>query len=119
MGYQTNFEGKLNIDKKLSLDDYQWLIKWNDDRHEDLEQKLSYYCQWKPTEDGLHLEWDGNEKFYAYVEWLEYLIKEFFQPKGYILNGKIDWEGEENDDIGKIIVKDNKIEIKKGKIVFE
>ena len=118
MGYTTNFEGQFTISKKLSLDDYQWLIKWNDDRHEELSDKYSYYCQWKPTEDGLHLEWDGNEKFYAYTEWLNYLIKEFFAPKGYVLNGEVEWNGEIKGDIGKIIVKDNLVEAKEGRIVF-
>src|SRR3990167_457454 len=117
MGYTTNFEGQLDIDKKLSLDDYQWLTRWNDERHEEAEDFPSHYCQWIPTEDGLHLKWDGNEKFYNYVEWLKYLIKKFFEPKGYKLNGEIIWEGEEHDDTGKIIVADNVVSTKKGKIV--
>jgi hypothetical protein len=119
MGYQTDLIGEIDIDKKLSLDDYQWLINWNDERHEPESKYPSYYCQWIPTEDGLHLKWDGNEKFYGYVEWLEYLIKEFFAPKGYVLNGEISWEGEEHGDTGKIFVKNNEVTTKKGKIVYE
>ena len=119
MGYQTILTGQLNIDKKLSLDDYTWLVSWNDERHEETEGFPSYYCQWLPTEDGLHLKWDGNEKFYNYVEWLEYLIKEFFKPRGFILNGEIVWEGEDHSDTGKIIVTDNNVSTKKGKIVFK
>lgn len=118
MGYTTNFEGQFNFNKQLSLNDHQWLKNWNDERHEDLESELSYYCQWIPTEDGLALKWDENEKFYAYTEWLEYLIKEFFAPKGYVLNGTVTWEGEEQGDVGKIIVKDNVVEVKKAKLVY-
>lgn len=65
------------------------------------------WCQWVPTEDGWGLEWDGGEKFYDYVEWLEYIIKNFLAPKGYVLNGTCDWYGEESDDRGTLVVVDN------------
>jgi len=119
MGYTTNFNGQFKLNKQLSLDDYQWLKDWNEDRHEESEGYPSYYCQWMPTEDGLALEWDEEEKFYSYVEWLEWLIKNFFKEKGYILNGEVEWEGEEQGDVGKIIVKDNVVSTKKGRIVYE
>lgn len=119
MGYTTNFEGKLKITPKLSLDDYTWLVRFNEERHEDKKVPWGYYCQWLPTDDGEYLEWDGSEKFYSYVEWLKYLVKEFFKPKGYKLNGEITWEGEEQGDVGKIIVEDNKVSTKEGKIVYD
>lgn len=71
------------------------------------------WLQWVPTEDGWYLEWDGGEKFYEYVEWLEYLITMVFEPKGYILNGEIEWRGEDFDDSGKIIVTDNIVTIER------
>ena len=64
------------------------------------------------------LEWDGGEKFYYYIEWLKYLIDKFFQPWGVILNGEIEWTGEDRDDLGKIVVKDNVVNGKQGKIVY-
>ena len=77
------------------------------------------WCQWRITDDGAKLEWDGGEKFYNYVEWLKYLIIHFFSKWGILLNGEIIWEGDNSDDRGKIIVKDNIVEIKLGKIVYE
>lgn len=71
----------------------------------------SLWLQWIPTEDRLHLEWDGNEKFYEYIEWLEYLIKNIIAPRGYILNGEVEWEGEERGDTGRIEVVDNIIKV--------
>jgi hypothetical protein len=68
------------------------------------------WCQWEVSEDGTTLEWDGGEKFYAYIEWLEYLIKNFFEPKGHTLNGQIEWYGEERGDVGTIYVRDNKVQ---------
>jgi hypothetical protein len=79
------------------------------------------WCQWVPSDDGKFLEWDGGEKFYAYVEWLQYIINSVLprlsQP--YVLNGEVTWYGEDHDDTGKIIVTDNNVEIKEGKVVYE
>lgn len=72
----------------------------------------SLWCQWIPTSDGLAIEWDGNEKFYSYVEWIEYIIKKILSPRGYALTGKVTWQGEEQPDRGIIEVKNNEITVK-------
>ena len=78
------------------------------------------WCQWniEKSDDSMVLIWDGTEKFYNYVEWLQYYITNFFSKWGVMLNGTIEWTGEDSSDIGRIIVKDNKITIKKGKVVY-
>ena len=70
------------------------------------------WCQWMIEED--MLMWDGGEKFDEYEEWLNYLIKNFFEPLGYVLNGDIEWQGEEYDDFGVIHVVDNFIDMQYG-----
>lgn len=72
----------------------------------------SLWCQWVISDDGTLLEWDGGEKFYYYTEWLKYMINHFFTPWGIKLNGEIEWEGEDRNDKGKIVVKDNLVTIK-------
>lgn len=67
------------------------------------------WCQWTVSEDGTQLMWDEGEKFYDYVEWLQYLIDHFFSPWSTLLNGIISWRGESFDDMGKIIVEDSVI----------
>lgn len=67
------------------------------------------WCQWIPTADGSAIKWDGNEKFYDYVDWLTYLIEHFLRPAGYQVSGHVDWQGEEAGDIGRIIVRDNEV----------
>jgi hypothetical protein len=67
------------------------------------------WCKWCINEDG-ELEWDGNEKFYDYVEWLQYLINHFFNEWGVLLNGEILWEGEDSNDRGKIVVTNSVVE---------
>jgi len=72
------------------------------------------WCQWVVSEDGKYLEWDGGEKFYYYTEWLKYLIENFFKPTGNVLNGSVEWQGEELDDFGKIEVENNVITVYEG-----
>jgi len=67
------------------------------------------WCQWAVNQKENILEWDGSEKFYNYVEWLEYLIKNFFEPWGYSLNGFVNWQGEDDGDTGTIVVKHNEV----------
>ena len=75
------------------------------------------WCQWRLDDEGT-LAWDGSEKFYNYIEWLQYLIVHFFEPWGIKLNGEITWQGEDSSDIGKIVVRDNAIAIYEGEIEF-
>ena len=75
------------------------------------------WCQWIINRDG-ELEWDGGEKFYEYEEWLRYLINHFFAPSGYILNGEIEFQGEDRDDFGIIIVKDNVVTVEYGERIM-
>jgi hypothetical protein len=76
------------------------------------------WCQWVPTEDDDGIEWNGGEKFYEYVEWLEYLIENFLKPWGYVLNGTVFWYGEDHNDRGKIFVLDNEVNSCEGRIVY-
>ena len=66
------------------------------------------WCQWKPDDLGNQLVWDEGEKFYSYIEWLDYLLAHFLIPWGYTLNGEVTWTGEDPDDRGKIALVANK-----------
>lgn len=73
------------------------------------EGQPGLYCQWTPNADGTALEWDENEKFYHYVEWLEYLVEHFLKPWGYELSGSVHWYGEDPGDSGVIYAKGHRI----------
>jgi hypothetical protein len=82
------------------------------------------WLQWEVLEgddenDPQVLQWDGGEKFYNYTEWLQYLIDRFFNPWGIMLNGEIEWVGEDSSDRGKIVVKNNVMEVYEGKTVYK
>lgn len=77
------------------------------------------WCQWVPSKDGTAILWNGMEKFYYYIEWMEYLIKHFLKPWGYVLNGEVTWQGEEFEDSGVIRIKDNRIKVEHNEFDLE
>lgn len=123
MGYTTNFGGQFKFDKQLTVEQKKQLEEFADQRHGGNTQPYpdvpGFWCQWVPTEDGWGLVWDGGEKFYNYVEWLEHLINKFFIPWGVKLNGEVEWEGEESGDLGQIVIRDNEVEVREGRVVYE
>ena len=79
----------------------------------------SLWLQWVPTEDGLGIEWDGGEKFYEYVEWLKYIIDKILAPKGYVLNGRVHFQGEDSSDFGYIVVTNNGVTVDNGHRTYD
>ena len=69
----------------------------------------SLWLQWIPTEDKMSIEWDGNEKFYHSLEWIKYLIDTILKPRGYILNGTVYCQGEEENDTWNITIDENEV----------
>ncbi len=38
------------------------------------------------------IRWDGYEKFYCYTEWITLLVRDVLAPRGYIVNGSVEYE---------------------------
>ena len=116
MGYTTEFEGSFELNQELDTKLYDQLVKFSETRHGgniNPDPELpGFWCDWVPSEDKKCIIWDGSEKFYSYIEWLKYLIKNFLEPSGYVLNGKVDWRGGDFHDIGTIYVNDNVVSTK-------
>ena len=76
------------------------------------EPDLPYYGgQMYVSEDGANIQVDEDEQRHGLRLWLVHLLKHFFTPHGYMLNGEIDWSGPDDiEDRGSIYVKDNSIE---------
>ena len=68
----------------------------------------SLWCQWIINDDN-EIEWDGGEKFYSYIEWMEYILH-ILSDWGYVCNGEISWHGEHIGDTGTIHVINNVVE---------
>ncbi len=109
-----SFKGKLGNEGEyyVKYDNYSW--EEGDitviDEDENPSNQPSFWCNWIINEKG-ELCWNGHTKFYDYVEWLEYLINNFFQVENLVLNGEVKFEGEEDKDKGKIVIIDNFIEV--------
>ena len=71
----------------------------------------SLWCQWLISDNKKEIVWDGGEKFYNYVEWIEYIIHKILAPRGYSLSGKVSWEGEDQGDVGKIRIENNNVSV--------
>ena len=64
------------------------------------------------SEGGASISPEEGESRPGFGMWLELLIKYFFTPKGYVLNGDATWTASDDDyDRGSIFIKDNQIEI--------
>lgn len=110
MGYTTDFLGELKLSRNLTHQEFDIINSIQDKRH-DYSTHPSVWCNWEVIsyKDEQYLKWNGAEKFYNYVEWLGYLIKNYFKPWDVTLNGKIHWRGESFEDMGVIIVENNNI----------
>ncbi len=119
VGPEYGIEGEFYVDGDGDRD---W--SWSDpktnviDYNKPPSTQPGLWCQWVPTDDGSELVWDGGEKFYNYVEWLDYLIDKILAPRGYVINGECKWFGEERSDFGTIIVKNNVVTTKVGKLTY-
>ena len=112
---------KRNVDEAFGIDGEFFVFGTGDygqnndstivDFNQQPSTQPSLWCQWVPNEDGTAIEWDGGEKFYAYSEWLFYIINKILAPNGYTLNGTVIWQGEETGDVGKIHVVDNVVTV--------
>jgi hypothetical protein len=108
-GYYVSARGFAGQDRDSSIVDY----------NVPPQGQPGLWCQWEPNDDGTEIEWNGAEKFYDYIEWINYLIAHFLTRWGYKLNGEVEWQGGRRDDLGKIVIVDNVIQIKRGRIVYE
>lgn len=139
MGYTTAFHGQFHLNEQLDSDTHYFLtrlaatrrvarradpihglegefdISDSDDNIIDINRppctQPSLWLHWIPSDDGLTIIWDGKEKFYNYIAWIEYLIKAVLAPKGYRLTGVVEWRGEEWEDSGFIIISRNEVQI--------
>ena len=97
MGYSTEFEGAFTIERELTGPE---LIALAAARQE--SEGPGGYCQW--VLKGGSLQWDQEEKFRDYIEWLSHLVEEFFIPRRIGISGSVTWQGEESSDRGVLKV---------------
>lgn len=72
------------------------------------------WLQWIPTDERKSIVWDGNEKFYKASQWIVYLVESILNPRGYVLEGIVNAQGESDDDKWHIQVENNNVISRKG-----
>lgn len=80
------------------------------DYNEPPKTQPGLWLQWVYNKEKNCIEWNCGEKFYYYVEWLRYLIKRVLKSN-YVLNGSVEFQGEEQADQGVIVVIDNVVRV--------
>ena len=108
MGYSTDFDGGIAIEPALSEEQVAWFNKFCDERHEEAGNP-GIWCDLQVNEEGDELSWNGSEKTYNLDGWVAYHIKNYFRPKGHVLNGTLRAQGEDPDDMWRLIVRDNRV----------
>lgn len=147
MGYTTDFYGAVEVQPPLNEKEIEYLKKFADTRRMDRRNgpyfvegsgfcgqgsdsdiydynrpppgQPGLWCKWEPTEDGTKIEWNGAEKFYDPVEWMQYLIDHFIGENPlakeelpffnkHVVHGKIEAQGEEHSDHWFLVVENNK-----------
>ena len=110
MGYTTDFSGKFTLSKEPSENIQKKLQTWWDGNCQDAP--IRGYCQWVLSDNNKTiLEWDQNEKFYNYIDWLKEVIK-LLESENIKVSGQVFWSGESMGDMGMIEVIDNKVSTK-------
>lgn len=167
IGYTTDFTGEFTVTPPLNADEIAYLndfagsrrmertkgpyyanpgTDFGQDRTEDVTNyngppsgQPGLWCQWRPADDGAIIEWDGGEKFYNSVEWIEYLIDHFLKPGAvastvedideqdarirnftfdHVLNGEVYAQGEDYDDRWKLAVENNVVKTAQAVITY-
>lgn len=106
MGYNTDFSGNFNLHPAINSEQKKIYDDFQNKRH-DYTDKPGLYCQWVISDDGKSLEWDGGEKFYNYIEWLEFINNTFFKQWKISITGFIQWDGDDFGDSGIIYISKN------------
>jgi hypothetical protein len=124
MGYNTEFEGAVQISPPLSAVEIDFLKKFSA-FNATPDGQPSYWCQWAPSDDGTMLAWDGEEGFYESEAWMRYVIDHFIgiDPiaakelpflTGHSVSGVIEAQGEDDDDHYFILVDNCAVTVAKG-----
>src|SRR5690606_23297660 len=105
----------------------------NDPQH----GKPAIWCNWIADEDG-ELSWNEEESTYGHDQWLVWLIQHLFGPEArafvdehldddprlqhftcdHTVNGEVDAQGEDPDDMWQIKVVDNDVRVLEASVTY-
>lgn len=108
MGYTTKFSGCVALSRPLTMAEAKTLLNFNEEPDEIPQPNPGGYMQWVPSKSLDAIGWDGQEKFYDYVPWMEWVCA-WLKERGIVANGELHWSGEDATDNGRIVVIENTV----------
>ena len=111
MGYDTKFSGAVKLSRALTIAEASVILEANDDPDSIQGEHPRSYMQWVPTQSLDHIVYDGNEKFYEYVDWMKWLVN-YLKGIGITADGEIDWSGDQAGDTGTIVVANSEVTVR-------
>ena len=79
----------------------------------------SLWCDWELMANNQTIIGpDESSTFRLWTEWIEYLITAVLAPRSYVVNGEDNWQGEDYDDTGAIVVRQNVVTEYYGYILY-
>jgi hypothetical protein len=116
MGYHTSFWGFFSLNKPLHPDLVEWLRNVNEGlipQAEVIKTPRDGYCCWQYRQEddaAIISPPDERGKHYGFVQWLTFIMDKLSDhPDCYVLNGTVRWMGEDGEDYGLIVFRDNKL----------
>ena len=111
MGYDTKFSGAVKLSRALTIAEASVILEANNDPDSIQGEHPRSYMQWVPTQSLDHIVYDGNEKFYEYVDWMKWLVN-YLKGIGITADGEIDWSGDQAGDTGTIVVANSEVTVR-------
>ena len=112
MGYNTKFIGSIKLSRALTIAEAKVILEANDNPDSIEGEHPKSYMQWVPTIGLDAIVYDGNEKFYDYEKWMNWILS-LISGFGIEANGVIHWAGEDAIDAGILTVNKNQLAVSK------
>ncbi len=109
MGYSIYFSDEFSIYPPVRIEHRNLLHQVSNSGVDGYSPPTDYGTDWELTKSSSGLHHNGIEKSRDNIEWLQYLLKHFFGPLGYVVQGKVFWSGEDPSDSGLIWIKDSEL----------
>ena len=126
MGYTTDFAGTFQVSPPLTEEHRLYLGRFADTRRMQRDPTIAATFP-DPLRVAAGLPIGPQGAYYVgvpadvttwEVQWLQYIADHFLKPWGYSLSGEVVWEGENRNDLGTIVARDNTITTHHGSVSY-
>lgn len=118
MGYTTTFSGTINFSRPLTFAEVAEIHAYTKGRHDGDPMAPSIHCDFEVNSDATGLVWNGSEKTYEAIDWIQLICDDFLDEFGVLANGSLVANGESRGDVWRLDVKDNVVTRVEGRFEF-